>query len=138
MVRLPIIALLALAPVAGAIDDVVTTADHAAKAEWTRLRLAAGDLAVDVLVVHARQSDLLAEFDALAETLAPADRAACKRSLAEAARLTQRAAGLKTSQECPSCHHRRAVVFYPVNDGKAQTDARLVCLDCCPRVRQDC
>jgi hypothetical protein len=94
MVRFSIIALLALAPVASGVGDPITRADREATAQRIRLRLAAADLAVDVLVVHARQSDLSAEFDALAETLTPVDRAASKRSLAEAARLTRRAAGL--------------------------------------------
>jgi hypothetical protein len=94
MFRLPIITLLALAPVAGAVDDPMARTDHAATAQRIRQRHAAGDLAVDVLVAHARRSDLESEFDALCDTLSPADRAACKRSLAEAARLTQRAATL--------------------------------------------
>jgi hypothetical protein len=99
MVRFSIIVLFALAPVASAVDDPTATTDRGLTAQRIRLRLAAGDLAVDVLVAHARQLELSAEFDALAETLALADRAACKRSLAEAARLTQRAAGVRSPSD---------------------------------------
>jgi hypothetical protein len=47
------------------------------------------------------------------------------------------APALKIDTECPSCHRRPAVVFYAVYAVGDPKDARLVCLECCPKVRQD-
>lgn len=44
---------------------------------------------------------------------------------------------LKTSPECPSCRRRPAFVFYAVYAVGYPKDAKLVCLECCPKVRQD-
>ena len=44
---------------------------------------------------------------------------------------------LKFAPECPSCHRRPAVVFYAVYAVGDPADAKLVCLECCPKVRPD-
>jgi hypothetical protein len=47
------------------------------------------------------------------------------------------APALKIEAECPACHRRPAVVFYAVYAVGDPKDAKLVCLECCPKTRQD-
>jgi hypothetical protein len=37
------------------------------------------------------------------------------------------------SAKCPTCGRQAAVLFYPVHDNGPSADARLACLECCPK-----
>jgi hypothetical protein len=68
-----------------AAEDARTTVALTVAVKGTKLHLDISDLAMRVAATHSRLSGLLDQFEAVADTLSPNDRAACRRSLAKAA-----------------------------------------------------